>query len=37
MFNVMLINAVKNERCLINYKPKGNPREIADRKRKQKL
>lgn len=36
-FNEMLISAVKDESCLINYKPKGNPREIVDRKRKQKL
>lgn len=31
----MLVNAIKDESCLINYKPKGNPKEIVDRKRKQ--
>lgn len=25
-FDVMLANAVKEESCLLNYKPKGNPR-----------
>jgi len=33
----MLMNAVKEESCLINYKPKGDPKEIVDRKRKEKL
>ncbi|MEI6489872.1 MAG: IS1595 family transposase [Bacteroidota bacterium] len=32
----MLKNAVKDESCLINYKPKGNPKEIVDNKRKPK-
>jgi len=32
----MLKNAVKDESCLINYKPKGNPREIVNRVSKQK-
>jgi transposase-like protein len=32
----MLINAMKDESCLLNYKPKGNPREIVERKRTKK-
>ena len=35
-FDEMLKNAVKEESCLINYKPKGNPREIVNRVSKQK-
>lgn len=33
----MLENAVKDESCLLNYKPKGNPKEIVANKRKQKV
>ncbi|NVO02574.1 MAG: IS1595 family transposase [Bacteroidetes bacterium] len=32
----MLKNAVKDESCLLNYKPKGNPKEIVYRQKKQK-
>lgn len=35
-FIKLLENAVKDENCLLNYKPKGNPREIVSRVRKQK-
>jgi transposase-like protein len=35
-FDKILANAVKDESCLINYKPKGNPREIVNRVSKQK-
>ncbi len=35
-FIKLLENAVKDESCLLNYKPKGNPREIVSRVRKQK-
>lgn len=34
-FDKLIENAIKDESCLLNYKPKGNPREIANRKRKQ--
>ncbi|MCC7331047.1 MAG: IS1595 family transposase [Flavobacteriales bacterium] len=33
-FTKLLENAVKDENCLLNYKPKGNPREIVARQRK---
>ncbi len=33
----ILVNAVKDESCLINYKPKGNPREIVERQRGKKI
>lgn len=36
-FDVMLTNAVKEESCLLNYKPKGNPRQIVENKRVQKI
>jgi len=32
----MLVNATKDESCLINYKPKGNPRELVEKKRTKK-
>ncbi|MHB8258889.1 MAG: IS1595 family transposase [Bacteroidia bacterium] len=32
----MLINAVKDESYLLNYKPKGNPRKLVEKHRKQK-
>ncbi len=32
----MLVNAMKDESCLINYKPKGNPRQIVEKKRTKK-
>lgn len=35
-FIKLLENTVKEENCLLNYKPKGNPREILDIKRKTK-
>lgn len=33
-FSELLENAVKDESCMLNYKPKGSPRKIVDRKRK---
>lgn len=36
-FDKMVENAVKDESCLLNYKPKGNPRELLDMPKKQKI
>ena len=35
-FDKIIANALKDESCLINYKPKGNPRKIVDKPTKQK-
>jgi transposase-like protein len=36
-FDKIIDNALKDESCLINYKPKGNPREIVNRVSKPKI
>ncbi|HVA98696.1 MAG TPA: IS1595 family transposase [Bacteroidia bacterium] len=36
-FEELLKNAVKDESFMLNYKPTGNPRELVEKKRKQKL
>lgn len=36
-FDKIIENALKDENCLLNYKPKGNPREIVTRVSKQKI
>ncbi len=36
-FDKIIDNALKDESCLINYKPKGNPREIVNRVSKPKM